>query len=171
MAATQNIQLLDKEQIQRIIDRMSYQVLEFFYKQDYIFILGIETGGSALAKQLETKIQEISEIETKFISMKINKTNRSLHTTKMSDELPQNASILLVDDVANSGGTLSYALAHLLEYHPRQVTLAVLVDRKHKRFPVMADIVGKKLSTNINETVLVEFDESGEPHAAFLTDK
>ncbi len=165
------IKLLDQEQIQRIIDRMSRQVLEFFYSQEFIYIVGIQQGGSVLAKLLQDKINEISDTETKLLSISLEKEKLSLRSSVMSDELPQDASILLVDDVANSGRTLSYALAKVLEYHPHQITLAVLVDRKHKRFPVVADIVGKKLSTNINEHVAIEFDEHGRPSAAYLSDK
>jgi pyrimidine operon attenuation protein/uracil phosphoribosyltransferase len=48
-----------------------------------------------------------------------------------------------------------YALKPLMEQKPIKIQIAVLVDRKHKRFPVTADYVGLLLSTGAHEMVKV----------------
>jgi pyrimidine operon attenuation protein/uracil phosphoribosyltransferase len=61
-----------------------------------------------------------------------------------------------VDDVANSGKTLTYSMRPLLQYQPKKIQVAVLIDRKHKSFPVTPDYIGLSLSTTMKEHVAVE---------------
>jgi pyrimidine operon attenuation protein/uracil phosphoribosyltransferase len=70
-----------------------------------------------------------------------------------------------VDDVAHSGKTLMYALKPLMDKNPLKIQIAVLIDRKHKRFPVTADYVGLLLSTGMHEMVHVQM---GKELAAFV---
>ena len=63
--------------------------------------------------------------------------------------------IILVDDVINSGKTMQYALVKFLEHPTKTIRTAVLVDRKHRRYPVKADIVGLSLSTTLKDRVEV----------------
>ncbi|MET0243089.1 MAG: phosphoribosyltransferase family protein [Flavitalea sp.] len=64
--------------------------------------------------------------------------------------------IILVDDVANSGKTLLYALKPFLEFHPKKIQIVVLVGRTHKSFPIQPDYVGLSLSTTFQEHIFVE---------------
>jgi pyrimidine operon attenuation protein/uracil phosphoribosyltransferase len=65
-----------------------------------------------------------------------------------------------VDDVANTGKTFFYAFKPLLEFTPKKVRVAVLVDRKHKAFPVSVDYVGLSLATTMHEHINVIIEES-----------
>ena len=49
-----------------------------------------------------------------------------------------------------------YALKPLLEFLPKKIQTAVLVDRKHKSFPLSVDFVGYSLSTTLQEMVMVD---------------
>ncbi len=169
MSPTQ-IEILSAQDLSLILKRMTYQVLEFFYGKDEIHIVGIQEGGMHVAQRLEQLITQNSKIKTQLLSIALEK-DAPIDSLELSAEIPQNASILIVDDVANSGRTLAYVLAQMLKYSPRQIKIAVLVDRKHKRFPIQAEIVGRKLSTNLSETVKIKFDTKGNPLAAYLTDK
>ncbi|MBL7781855.1 MAG: phosphoribosyltransferase, partial [Saprospiraceae bacterium] len=71
----------------------------------------------------------------------------------------RNKSIILVDDVANTGRTIFYAVQPLLAVVPRKVEVAVLVDRKHKSFPIKADYVGLSLATTLLENIDVRIRE------------
>ena len=66
--------------------------------------------------------------------------------------------IILVDDVINSGKTMQYALVKFLERPTKTIRTVVLVDRKHRRYPVKADIVGLSLSTTLKDRVEVVFN-------------
>ena len=73
----------------------------------------------------------------------------------------------LVDDVGNSGKTLLYALRPLMNYELKKIMIAVLVDRKHKSYPVTADIIGHSISTTLLEHIEV-ITEGDDITAAYL---
>jgi pyrimidine operon attenuation protein/uracil phosphoribosyltransferase len=67
--------------------------------------------------------------------------------------------VLVVDDVANTGRTLFYACKPLMEILPARLETAVLVDRKHKSFPIRVDYVGLSLATTLKENIDVQILE------------
>lgn len=70
-------------------------------------------------------------------------------------------SVVLVDDVLNSGAVLIYAVRYLLSVPLKRLTTAVLVDRNHKRYPVKVDYKGLSLSTSLHNHVQVVFAGDG----------
>ena len=75
--------------------------------------------------------------------------------TSISSEDYKNKSLILVDDVLNSGTTLIYGVRHFLNVPLKQFKTAVLVNRNHKKYPVKADFKGISLSTSLHEHVHV----------------
>ena len=153
------ILILDHIQINRKIKRIAYQIYENNVNEKKIILAGIASNGFELAKKLKTELEEISEIEAVLCEVKINK-KKPLEkvTTSLPPEEYQNQSIVLVDDVLNSGTTLIYGVRHFLEVPLKQFKTAVLVDRSHKKYPVKADFKGISLSTSLNEIVKVNFE-------------
>ena len=126
-----------------------------------IVIAGIESNGYLIAKELKKTLNKLSNIEVILCKVKIDKKNpRKPIETSISKNEYSNKSIVLVDDVLNSGSTLVYAVKHFLEVELSQFKTAVLVDRNHKKFPVKADYKGISLSTSIQNQVIVEFKGS-----------
>ena len=72
----------------------------------------------------------------------------------------ENKSIVIVDDVLNTGSTLIYAVQYFLQIPVNQIKTAVIVNRNHKKFPIKADFKGISLSTSTNEHVSVILDGS-----------
>jgi pyrimidine operon attenuation protein/uracil phosphoribosyltransferase len=66
-------------------------------------------------------------------------------------------SIILVDDVLNSGKTLIYSMKAILSTDTKKIRTVLLVDRDHRRYPILTDFVGMTLSTTFQEHVSVEF--------------
>ena len=79
-----------------------------------------------------------------------NKISLDFEVEKLEDK-----SIVIIDDVLNTGLVLAHALKHLLIVHIKQIKIAVLVNREHKKFPINADFNGISLSTSVNETIKV----------------
>ena len=75
--------------------------------------------------------------------------------------------IILIDDVANSGRTMLYALKPLLQQLPQKIQTLALVERTHKSFPVDVDYVGLSVSTTADEHIVVEV-ENGEVMGAWM---
>ena len=61
--------------------------------------------------------------------------------------------VILVDDVANTGRTIFYACKPILDILPKKLEVAVLVDRRHKTFPIYPKYVGFSLATTLKEDI------------------
>ena len=153
--------ILTDKQIQHKIKRIAFQILEVYDGEKDLIVAGISKKGYRFAQKLADNISSVSSIKPKLCEIKINKRNPS-ETPKfsLSEEELKDQTIILADDVLNTGSTLIYATKHLLETPLKELKTAVLVDRSHKKFPIKADFKGISLSTSINETVKVEFGET-----------
>ncbi len=70
------------------------------------------------------------------------------------------ATIVLVDDVLQTGRTIRAAIEALFDYgRPAAVRLAVLVDRGHRELPIRPDFVGKNVPTARSEKIIVHLVE------------
>jgi pyrimidine operon attenuation protein / uracil phosphoribosyltransferase len=139
------------------MQRMAYQIWEQNSSQTELIMIGVENNGFVLAKLLASLVEQISPLKVTLISLHINKQTPLNQLPEISENL-DGKSVLLVDDVSNSGRVLLYALRPVLAYFPAKINLAVLVDRKHKSYPINPDIVGHSLSTTLQENITVESD-------------
>lgn len=160
---TQENKILSHEEIQHKIKRIAYQIYETYVDEEEIVIAGIASSGLELAKRINSSFNEISDIKTTFCEITIDKTNplKPIVTSLDKSEY-QNKSLIVVDDVLNSGGTLIYAVRHLLDVPLKKLKTVVLVDRNHKKYPVKADFKGISLSTSLQEHVDVVFEKDND---------
>ena len=153
--------ILNDAQIRSKLKRISYQILETNLQSSEFIIAGIESNGYLIARELKKILNDLSNIEVILCKVKIDKKNpRKPIETSISKDQYSNKSIVLVDDVLNSGSTLIYGVKHFLETELLQFKTAVLVNRNHKKFPVKADFKGISLSTSMQSQVMVEFKGS-----------
>lgn len=151
--------LLNDHQIRQRIERMAYQIYEDNFEEKEIVVIGIWQNGFLLAEKLVKAINNICSIKTHLFQLHIDKNDQVQKEVSISAtrEMMSGKSIILVDDVLNSGKTLIYAMKAVLDIDTRKIRTVLLVDRDHKRYPVMADFVGITLSTALQEHVNVEF--------------
>ena len=156
-----SVVLLDQPQIQFKISRIAYQIYEDHTDVPSVIIAGIIGNGYTLAKRIKTVLDEISDLEVILCKLSLNKTAPldGNITTDISQDIYQNQSVILVDDVLNSGSTLVYGVKHFLEVPLRSLKTAVLANRNHKKFPVKADYKGLSVSTTLQEHITVVFDQ------------
>ena len=159
--------ILNHQEIQHKINRIAYQIYENNVNEKVIILAGIDSNGYILAKKLKSVLGKISSLEITLCKVKIDKKNpHSQITTSLKPEDYTNKSIVLVDDVLNSGSTLIYGVKHFLNVPIKQFKTAVLVNRNHKKFPVKADFKGISLSTSLKEHVEVILE--GKTYEAYL---
>ena len=151
--------ILSHDQIRYKIRRIAYQIYESNVDEELIVLAGIEGGGLEFAKKLKAVLEKITEADIQLCKVKMDKSNplKSGVSTSLKPEAYENQSVVLVDDVLNSGSTLIYGVHHFLQHPLKQLKTAVLVNRNHKRFPVKADFKGLSLSTSLQEHVRVDF--------------
>jgi len=152
--------ILNNKEIHHKIKRMAFQILEFYDGKSELIIAGIADNGYVFAKKITECILEISDVKPQICEIAIDKTQPQLKPElSLNIKKLEGKSLVLVDDVLNTGTTLIYTVKHLLDAHIKELKTAVLVDRSHKKFPIKADIKGISLSTSLNETVKVSFGE------------
>ncbi|MFL2610388.1 MAG: phosphoribosyltransferase family protein [Flavobacteriaceae bacterium] len=152
--------ILNNLQIKKKIKRISLQIIESNNSEEEIIIAGIEKNGFIISKKISDEIENNSDIKVKLCKIIIDKKNpRKEISTSLKLEDYQNKSMVLIDDVLNSGSTLIYAVKHFLDTDIKKIKTAVLVDRNHKKFPIKADFKGLSLSTSIQNHVEVVFDK------------
>ena len=157
MGLTENC-ILNHDEINHKIKRIAYQIYESNVEEQEIILAGIESNGYLFAKKLSAALVKICDIDPILCKVTIDKKNpRSTITTSLSKEAYTNKSLVLVDDVLNSGTTLIYGVKHFLDVPLKQFKTAVLVNRNHKKYPVKADFKGISLSTSIHEHITVIF--------------
>ena len=155
--------ILTQQEIDHKTRRIAYQIYETFSDEKEVVIAGIASNGYIFAKKVASMLESISDLKVILCEVKINKQNpQDKVQTSLTPEEYTNKSLVLVDDVLNSGTTLIYGVKHFLEVPLKKFKTAVLVDRNHKRYPVKADFKGLSLSTSLQEHIQVVFDETGE---------
>ncbi|MGY0392049.1 phosphoribosyltransferase family protein [Bizionia sp. KMM 8389] len=159
--------ILTHEEIVHKLKRIAYQIYESNVDESEVILAGIDSNGYLLAQKLKTVLSEISTITPILCCVEIDKKNPlSTVKTSITPEAYTNKSVILIDDVLNSGTTLIYGVKHFLNVPLKQFKTAVLVNRNHKKYPVKADFKGISLSTSLHEHVDVVLD--GDTYEAYL---
>ncbi|QLG44159.1 phosphoribosyltransferase family protein [Costertonia aggregata] len=151
--------ILNHIQIQHKTNRIAYQIFEANVGEKEIILAGIDGGGLKFAKKIQNVLMTITKSEIVLCKVSMDKKNplQSGVETSITSENYAHKSVVLVDDVLNSGTTLIYGVHHFLQTPLKQLKTAVLVNRNHKKYPVKADYKGISLSTSLQEHVIVDF--------------
>lgn len=161
--------LMDEVAVDRAIARIAHEIIERNKGVDDLALVGIITRGAPMAKLIADKIKRFEGVDVPYGSVDI-----SLYRDDIVEISPMpvlNATnidftvagkkIVLCDDVLFTGRTARAAMeAVLAKGRPRNVQLAVLVDRGHRELPIRADYVGKNIPTTMSEMVAVRFNET-----------
>ncbi|HEU4473076.1 MAG TPA: phosphoribosyltransferase family protein [Flavisolibacter sp.] len=150
--------VLDKDSISRKLRRMALQVAEQNSEERELVIAGITGNGEVVARSLVAELNKISPFATRIITIQLNKKMPSEITVEPLVDLKDKV-VILVDDVANTGRTMFYALKPFLDTHPKKIQTLVLVERSHKLFPIQTDYAGLSLATTLQEHIMVEADK------------
>jgi pyrimidine operon attenuation protein/uracil phosphoribosyltransferase len=157
MIVSDNI-ILDNLQVEQKIRRIAFQIFESNSNEKEIILAGIAENGYLFAEKLHKTLLDISPLKIELCKVFIDKKSPiNSITTSLTVNEYQNKSLVLVDDVLNSGTTLIYAVKYFLDVPLKRFKTAVLVNRNHKKYPIKADFKGISLSTSTKEHVVVEF--------------
>lgn len=155
--------VMDADQIHRAIKRMAHEILERNGGLDDLVIVGLQTGGIEPALHLVEALETIEGVRPPLGSVDVAFHRDDIGLRPVLPEAPTEIpaeltgmTVVLVDDVLFTGRTVRAALDALNDFgRPRNVQLAVMIDRGHRELPIRADYVGKNLPTARNEAVNV----------------
>jgi pyrimidine operon attenuation protein/uracil phosphoribosyltransferase len=165
-------QIMDAKDMDLALARIAAEIVEKLSPKNEFAIIGIRRRGVHLAQRLCEKTQAIlkRQIPSGILDITLYRDDLTtvgnrplLRETSIEFDI-NNLSLVLVDDVLYTGRTVRSALDGLVDLgRPKQVQLAVLIDRGHRELPIQADYVGKHVQTADDEIVEVRMmEEDGE---------
>ncbi|HOO91487.1 MAG TPA: bifunctional pyr operon transcriptional regulator/uracil phosphoribosyltransferase PyrR [Syntrophales bacterium] len=156
--------VMDVEGIERSLSRIAYEIIERNKGTDNLIIIGIRKGGVSLAERLCKKISDIEKTEVMFGTLDITLYRDDVLTTGKRPEIENTyipfpldqKRVVIVDDVLFTGRTIRAAMDALMDFgRPKQIQLAVLIDRGHRELPIRADFIGETLPSSLWENISV----------------
>ncbi|RYY59513.1 MAG: phosphoribosyltransferase [Chitinophagaceae bacterium] len=158
MSASKNY-ILDEVIAAKKMRRMALEIIENNEGETELVLAGVEDNGSVIARIIQGMIAELSSISTSLITISLDK-RRPEEITLSTNTGFNDKVVIIVDDVANSGRTLLYALKPFLAWHPRKIQTLILVERSHNSFPVRPDYTGLSIASTLQEHIYVEVEGS-----------
>ncbi len=149
--------ILDKETAKLKIRRLAFEIAERNYNEHLLFFAGISNSGMVVAKLLAEQVVKISNIHVELLEVTMDKRNPEKVFVDRGIGL-NHESVIVIDDVSNSGRTMLYALKPFLDYQPKKIQTLVMVERTHKAVPVQPDYVGLSVATTLEEHIYVELN-------------
>ena len=163
------MKILDHAQIKQKIKRIAIEILENNFAEKTIVLAGINNNGTGFARLLIKELKKITAIELKLVTIRLNPADPT--TSEITIDAPiqslKGKTIIVVDDVANTGRTIFYGCKPLLNIIPKKLEVAVLVDRKHKTYPIYAKYVGFSLATTLKEDIDLQILDTSD-YAVYL---
>jgi pyrimidine operon attenuation protein/uracil phosphoribosyltransferase len=169
--------LMDESGIKRALTRISHEILERNKGVGDLVLIGIRSGGAYLAEAIAGCIEVIEgeklplgtvDITLYRDDIKSNSVHLPVGKTDISFSL-EDRQVVLVDDVLYTGRTIRAAMDALMDHgRPKNIQLAVLIDRGHRELPIRADFVGRNVPTSLKENVAVVFNEKTQPVEVIL---
>lgn len=172
--------LMDEEAISRALTRISHEIIEKNKGAEGLVLIGIQRRGVPLARAIAEKIEKAEGIKVPIGILDITLYRDDL---SMLADVPQingtdipfsinNVKTVLVDDVIFTGRTVRAAIDAIMDAgRPKNIQLAVLVDRGHRELPIRPDYVGKNVPTALNEVIQVQVREIDGEQAVLLSDR
>jgi pyrimidine operon attenuation protein / uracil phosphoribosyltransferase len=161
--------IMDKNAIERTLDRIAHEIIEKHQKSEDVALIGIKTRGVPLAKMIFDKIKKfggpnifLGELDITLYRDDLSQVAEQpvIHATNIDFNI-DGKTILLVDDVLYTGRTIRAAMDAIIDYgRPAKIELVTLIDRGHRELPIRADYVGKNVPTSKDEIVHVMLEET-----------
>ena len=152
--------ILKSSDISYTVRRIAYQILETNLEEESIILAGVYKNGSVFADRIKSELKKISPVKIELIEINIDKKNQQSGIKVTESIVFKNKSIVVIDDVLNTGKTLIHSTNYFLSKGLKKIQTAVLVNRNHKIYPIKADFKGISLSTSIKEHISVVFNKN-----------
>jgi len=152
--------ILNSNQISQKIKRLSYELYENNLEEKKVILFGINSNGNILSNRVKKNLDNLFSVNIESYNLKIDVNNSTLNKLDLERDSLNGKVVIIVDDVLNSGKTIAYSINLILPFYPKKIEVAVLVDRSHKNFPILAKYSGVKLNTTINEHVKIDFKKN-----------
>jgi pyrimidine operon attenuation protein/uracil phosphoribosyltransferase len=152
---------------------MAHEILETNEGAEDLVVVGILRRGWPVAKRLAFTMTQVEGATVPCGKLDISKSRDDRPEQPTDDtEIPfevTDKNVILVDEVIFTGRTVRAALDSLMQFgRPRNVQLAVLLDRGHRELPIQPDYCGRTVETERGDHIVVKVKEYDDEDAAIL---
>ena len=160
--------IMDESSMTRAVARISYEILERNKGAEDLCFIGIFSRGVHIAERIAAKLQELEGAAPEVGRLDITAYRDDEKHSDSGDrtDIPfdvKDKRVIIVDDVIFTGRSARAAIDAVMKRgRPRNIQLAVLVDRGHRELPIRPDYVGKNVPTSRDESVKVMMSEIDE---------
>ena len=161
--------IMTRDDIQRTLARIAHEIIEQNKSTDHLILVGMRTRGVPLAKRLAANIEKFENVAVPVGALDFRLYRDDIspldkQPVVQHTDIPVNVdgkSIVLVDDVLYTGRSTRAAMDALIDFgRPRQIQLAVLIDRGHREMPIRPDYIGKNIPSARHEEIQVHLVET-----------
>ncbi len=136
--------LLSREQIQKRVTELGASISADFQGQPVVLI-GVLKGATIFLSDLARNIALDATFD--FISVASygdeKQSSGEVRLNKDVDNSMEGKNVILVEDILDTGLTMSYLVRMLAAHHPKALKIAALLDKASRRvLPIHADYVG-----------------------------
>ena len=163
-------ELLSAESVDRGLRRVAGEILERHARVTDLVLIGVRRGGVPLAERIRQWLERLDgsapPLGTVDITLYRDDAATAMPNPRIGPStIPvplEQKIVILVDDVLYTGRTIRAALDALLDYgRPKQIELAILVDRGGRELPIQPDYVVRTVEVTANERVDVRTSAEG----------
>jgi pyrimidine operon attenuation protein/uracil phosphoribosyltransferase len=151
--------ILSHSQIANKLKRLAWQIYENNMDEACLWIAGIDERGQYIATHIIDELKLISKQTICKLDIKLDRqTFEPKFITENDFDALENAAVVIVDDVMNSGKTIVSSFLPLISRRVKRIEVVVLASRSHRLYPIKADYVGISMATTLQEHL--RFDNS-----------
>jgi pyrimidine operon attenuation protein / uracil phosphoribosyltransferase len=149
-----------KFDIAALLDTLESNLRETIAERKLIdpVMIGIRTGGVWVAEKLHQRLaikQPLGLLDISFYRDDFSQigVNPNVKPSQLTADI-EGSDIILIDDVFYTGRTIRAALNEIFDYgRPKQVVLAVLIERDGKQIPISPDCVGMSITLDVGQRI------------------
>lgn len=138
--------LINKARLEKRIDEMAREIEKDYEGKDIVF-LGILKGSVPFMWELAKRIK--NNVIFEFIEVSSYKDNRDTGVVTFHKDIKssiEGKDVIIIEDIVDTGKTLSFLLEHLKQKNPNSVKVAALLSKPSKRvIELNVDYIGFKI--------------------------
>ena len=171
--------ILGSNEIETILNRLSFQLIEDHNSFEETVLIGIQPRGAYLAKKITKLIHsfdpnnslKLGFLDITFFRDDFRRSEKVLKASSTQLEFSiENKTVVLVDDVLFTGRSIRAALNAIESFgRPKAVKLLILIDRRFSReLPIQPDYCGLQVDSRLNEKVIVNWKKNDSNDSVYL---
>lgn len=135
--------LINEEQINKRLDELAQQLMEEYQGKEMVFLC-ILKGSVFFTVELAKRIK--NNIQFEFIEVSSYENNESTGKVKLNKDITgsiEGKEVIIIEDIIDTGRTLSYLKEYLLQKNPASLKICALLDKPSRRIvTIEGDYIG-----------------------------